>query len=66
MATIRLYNDWGSAVYTCNTPRSLKSVLNKSLKHDLKFEITRGLEYTWVRQTIQNWREETDQYEEIV
>lgn len=66
MATIRLYNDYGGAHFECNTPRSLRSVLNKSLANNLKFEIIRGSEYSWVHQTIKLWREDTNQYEEIV
>lgn len=65
MATIRLYNDFGGAHYECNTPRSLRIVLNKAFKYNLQFEIIRGTEYSWVHQCIKNWREDTNQYEEI-
>lgn len=66
MATIRLYNEFGSARFEANTPRSLKIVLNKAEKNSLSFEVIRGLEYNWVRQTILNHRESIGEYLEIV
>lgn len=65
MATIRLYNDYGGAHYQANTPRSLRTLLNKVTDYGFQFEIIRGSELAWVQQCIRLWREDTFQYEEI-
>lgn len=65
MATIRLYNDYGHAHYECNTPRSLKSLLNTAHKEQFGFEIIRGSELAWVQTAVKNHRESIGEYEEI-
>ena len=54
MATIKLYNDFGSAHYDCNTPRSLKSVLMTAHKNQLQIEIIHGGDLAWVQQCVKN------------
>jgi hypothetical protein len=65
MATIRLYNDYGGAHYECNTPRSLRTILNQVTDYGFQFEIVRGSDLSWVQQCVKNWREDTLHYEEI-